>query len=109
MRIPAEVIPLVGHLGKDLAVERKAEPIGAYGGVAKELPPSPRGEAAQDEAQQQRRRQPPAVAPVPEAMPPTGERRKAERRMQQQPVLLDTRSKQGRRRGPGTQSIDIKV
>jgi len=107
MRIPAEVIPLVGHLGKDLAVDRKAEPVGAYGGLAKELPSSPRGEAAQED--EQRRRQPPAVAPAPQTIPPTGERRQAERRVEQRPVLLDTRSKQGRRRGPGTKSIDIKV
>lgn len=106
MRIPAEVIPLVGHLGKDVALERKAEPVSAYGGMPTGLRPAPREEPPTSD--DKRRRQPPGAS-TPGSPPPGGERRQSERRIQQQPVFLDTRSKQSRRRGPGATGIDVKV
>lgn len=114
MRIPAEAIPPVTILNKDLDVGRKAEPVGASGGLGNGLSASAQGEPALPGEQTARRPPGTPAAPLapPESVPSaplTGERRQAERRSEKRPVLLDTRSRQGRRQSSGETRINIKV
>jgi len=111
MRIPAEAIPPVTNLNKDLDVGRKAEPVGASGRVGNELSASAQGEPALPGDQPARRPPRPPAGPLapPQSTPVTGERRQAERRSEKRPVLLDTRSRKGRRQTPGEGGINIKV
>ncbi len=111
MRIPAEAIPPVSTLSKELEGDRKAEPVGSSARLESELSASPQDETRPFAKPEQRR--PPAppqtVAPQQENPPLPVERRQAERRSENRPVLLDTRSNRGRRRASGEVRINIKV
>ena len=84
--------------------------MGASARLADELSASPQGQPLHPAMGPPRPRQvtPPAPPPVPQA-PPPAERRRAERRSEQQPVLLDTRSRKGRRQASGEVGINIEV
>ena len=119
MRIPAEAIPPVANLSRELLEsDRKAEPVGAAARLADGLSASPQGQPPP--FGEHELRPPPAAAATPAPAPAeqentspgtpmAGERRRAERRSEKQPVLLDTRLKKGRRQAPGDVGINIKV
>ena len=112
MRIPAEVVPPVSNISKEPDDVRKPEPVSSAttiandlsGGLQDQLPPG---------ANPPPRRQPAAAEAggdvPPEAHPPAIERRQRERRIEKRPVLLDTRSKSGRRKAGGDVKVNIKV
>ena len=113
MRIPAEIIPPVGNLNKALDGAKKPEPVGDAAGLANDLSASPQNDRALAG------REPAAPRRADAAATPTGtpavnatvavERRQGERRVENRPVLLDTRSKKGRREGTASGRINIKV
>lgn len=114
MRIPSEAIPPVANLSRASDSGLKAEPVEASARLANDLAASPQGRPSAS-GEQSARRQPAAAAPplqptteAPET-PPAGERRRAERRSEKRAVLLDTRSKKGRRTASGEGRISIKV
>lgn len=110
MRIPAEVIPPVANLNKEIVGERKTEPVGGAAGLPDEVSASPDGQAPPF-AERGKRRQA-ATSPVvhqQQEPPPQVDRRQAERRSENRPVLLDTRTQRGRRQASGDQRINIKV
>lgn len=111
MRIPSEAIPPVANLSRASDSGLKAEPVEASARLANDLAASPQGRPSAS-GEQSARRQPAAAAPplqpTTEA-PPAGERRRAERRSEKRAVLLDTRSKKGRRTASGEGRISIKV
>ncbi|MER2625664.1 MAG: hypothetical protein ABTS22_17230 [Accumulibacter sp.] len=110
MRIPAEVIPPVANLNKEIEGERKTEPVGGAAGLPDEVSASPDGQAPPF-AERGKRRQA-ATSPVvhqQQEPPPQVDRRQAERRSENRPVLLDTRTQRGRRQSSGDQRINIKV
>lgn len=108
MRIPSEALPPAGKLGRELDAERRAEPVNDSTRLANDLS-SARGDAAPA--------RPAQAAPAATGTGAVGEdspavfveRRQAERRIENRPVLLDTRSGNRRRKGPGAGSINIKV
>lgn len=111
MKIPAEMIPPVPNLGREIDDERKTEPVANLAGLASGLSASPQGRPLPT---QQRPPGDSRVASAPAAVeeagaPPAVERRKGERRAESRPVLLDTRSKTGRRQSSGEGRINIKV
>jgi hypothetical protein len=111
MRIPAEVIPPVAILSKEIEGERKAEPVGNAAGLPDEVSASPQGQAPPF-AERGKRRQATSPAPVirqQQEPPPEIERRQAERRSESRPVLLDTRTQRGRRQASGDKRINIEV
>lgn len=110
MRIPAEVIPPVANLGKEIEGERKIEPVGSAAGLPEEVSASPHGQAPPF-AERGKRRQTAATPVIHQQQepPPGVERRQSERRSEIRPVLLDTRTQRGRRQASGDQHINIKV
>lgn len=111
MRIPSEAIPPVGNLSKEPEGERKAAPVGNSTRLANELAASPQDRPLPfGEKKGAAPPAPPiAVAPDQASQPLAVERRQGERRSENRPVLLDTRSKRGRRQNPGEGGINIKV
>ncbi len=111
MRIPAEAIPPLANLGKELESKHKAEPVGSSARLANELSAAPHDQAPPS-AEREQRGQPAAqesVDPRQESEALPIERRQTERRSENRPVLLDTRSNRGRRRSAGELRINIKV
>ncbi len=111
MRIPAEAIPPVANLGKELEGNRKAEPVGSSARLANELSTAPHDQAPPS-AKQEQRRQPAGEGTLDPRQASEAlhvERRQAERRSENRPVMLDTRSNRGRRRSAGELRINIKV
>ena len=110
MRIPAEVIPPVANLNKEIEGERKTEPVGGAAGLPDEVSASPDGQAPPF-AERGKRRQAATSPVVHQQQEPTPQvdRRQAERRSENRPVLLDTRARKGRRQNPGEVRINIKV
>jgi hypothetical protein len=113
MRIPAEVIPPVGNLNKEANNATKPGPVGGAGGLANDLSASPQNGqplAGRGQAAPQRAGAAAATTGTPTVNPTVAvERRQAERRVENRPVLLDTRSKRGRRQGTASGRINIKV
>jgi len=110
MRIPAEVIPPVANLNKEIEGERKTEPVGGAAGLPDEVSASPDGQAPPF-AERGKRRQAATSPVVHQQQEPTPQvdRRQAERRSENRPVLLDTRTQRGRRQASGDLRINIKV
>lgn len=109
MRIPAEVVPLVANLGKDSDEVSKPEPVGSVAAIGTELSATLPDLQPADRRQRQQRDGPATEeAPAQDATPPV-ERRQKERRTEQRPVLLDTRSRSGRRKAGGDVTVNIKV
>ena len=109
MRIPSELLPPIGNLGKE--VDRKSEPVEPVESAARladELAASPQGQPPPSK-KGGRPESPKAVGPDDENKPEPVERRHADRRSKDQPILLDTRTNRGRRRAPGEAHINIKV
>ncbi|KFB73025.1 MAG: hypothetical protein AW09_001748 [Candidatus Accumulibacter phosphatis] len=106
MRIPSELLPPIGNLGKE--VDRKSEPVEPAARLADELAASPQ-EQPPPSKNGGRPESPKAVGPDDESKPEPVERRHADRRSKDQPILLDTRTNRGRRRAPGEALINIKV
>ena len=113
MRIPPEAIPPVANVGKEIEGERKVEPVagvtrvsGDFAATLQEQPvpltPSDRKVPVQSPGTA-------TVGPLPEPSSVPVERRQAERRSENRPVLLDTRSNRGRRRGADDARINIEV
>ena len=113
MRIPPEAIPPVANVGKEIEGERKVEPVagvtripGDFAATLHEqagpLPPGERKVPAQLPG-------PATVGPLAEGSSVPVERRHGERRSENRPVLLDTRSNRGRRRGADDARINIEV
>ncbi len=110
MRIPAEIVPPVGNLNREVAGDRKTEPVGSAAGLADELAASAQGQQPAPFNEREAHRHPaPAANAQEEKQPVTVERRQSERRSEKQPVLLDTRSNRGRRQAAGETQINIKV
>ncbi|WP_300452131.1 hypothetical protein [Accumulibacter sp.] len=111
MRIPSEAIPPVTNLTRANENGLKAEPVEASARLANDLTASPQGRPSASGEQTPRRPAVPAAAPLQAATgtPLAGERRRAERRSEKRAVLLDTRSKKGRRTASGEGRISIKV
>ncbi len=113
MRIPAEIIPPAGNLSKPLDGAKKPEPVGSAAGLANDLSASPQNDRARAgrEPAAPRRADAAATTTAAPAVPATVavERRQGERRVENRPVLLDTRSKKGRREGTASGRINIKV
>lgn len=113
MRIPAEIIPLVGNLNKEVDNAKKPEPVGGAAGLASDLSASPQNDralAGREQAAPPRADTAAATTGTPAADTTVAvERRQAERRVENRPVLLDTRSKKGRRQGTASGRINIKV
>jgi hypothetical protein len=110
MKIPAETIPPVPNLGREISDERKTEPVSNLAGLASGLSASPQGRPLPTQPRPpggSRVDSPPAVEEA--GAPPVVERRKGERRSESRPVLLDTRTSKGRRQSPGDGRINIKV
>lgn len=114
MRIPAEIIPPIGTQSKEPDNTKKAEPVGNAAELATGFPESAPDD--QSPLDKQEAVTPPAAVPArttdgsvagSQAIPV--ERRQAERRSENRPVLLDTRSKRGRRLASGDVHINIKV
>ncbi|MCM8594562.1 hypothetical protein [Accumulibacter sp.] len=108
MRIPSETLPPAGKLGRELDAERRAEPVNDSTRLANDLS-SAHGEAAPARPAQAAPAATGAGAAAEESPPAFVERRQTERRVENRPVLLDTRSGNRRRKGPGAGSINIKV
>ena len=112
MRIPAEVVPPVANIGRESDEVSKPEPVtGAKGSnnalsSALPKPPWPAPERPRREPHEAAPEKTPTQAENP---PAVVERRQKERRSEKRPVLLDTRSKNGRRKAGGDVKINIKV
>lgn len=114
MRIPPEAIPPVPNVGHEVEAERKVEPLastpripdGFAAALHERLPPHAENRAPSQPATHATTG---SVAPQPESPLVPVERRQAERRSENRPVLLDTRSNRGRRRGVDDARINIKV
>ena len=111
MRIPAEVIPPVANIGREADEVSKPEPVTGAKGINNRLSsalpkqPWPAPEHSRREPQDA-----PENTPTEAENPPAVvERRQKERRSEKRPVLLDTRSKNGRRKAGGDVKINIKV
>lgn len=113
MRIPAEIIPPAGNLNKEVDNAKKPEPVGVAAGLANDLSASPQNDqplAGKEQALPQRAAAAATTTGTPTVIPTVAvERRQAERRVEKRPVLLDTRSKNGRRQGTASGRINIKV
>ncbi|MCM8613645.1 hypothetical protein [Accumulibacter sp.] len=113
MRIPAEIIPPVGNPNKEPDGARKPEPVGVAAGLANDLSASSQNDRALAGSEPAPARSAAAAAATPgsPAVDATVavERRQGERRVENRPVLLDTRSKKGRRQGTASGRISIKV
>jgi hypothetical protein len=116
MKIPADAVPPLGNVSRELEGDRKAEPVGNAARLANELSTSLRGQPPPF-GEQQARTLSPSQSPTPAAVsqehegPPPGveRRQQPERRSENRPVLLDTRARKGRRQDPGEVRINIKV
>ncbi len=111
MRIPAEVVPPVANIGKEPDEVNKPEPVTGAKGIDNELSTAlPRQPWPAPEEPRPAQREAPASTPTEATDPPAlVERRQKERRSEKRPVLLDTRSKRGRRKAGGDVKINIKV
>lgn len=111
MRIPAEVVPPATNVSKEPDDVRKAEPVTSAATIANDLSAGPQNQPL-PAAKQRRPRQPLAAAGAEAQLDdqrPLVERRQKERRLEKRPVLLDTRSRSGRRKAGGDVNINIKV
>lgn len=111
MRIPAEVVPPVANIGRESDEVSKPEPVSSATGIGNDLSTALQEQPLPAREQRQREQsEAPERAPAQAANPPGAvERRQKERRSEQRPVLLDTRSKRGRRKAGGDGKINIKV
>ena len=111
MRILTELIPPLVNVAKERGSERKSEPVGSSNPLENDLSTSPQSysPALRRDAATSPPANENALAPVEENKAVPVERRKSERRSENRPVLLDTRSRTGRRRASGDVRIDIKV
>lgn len=89
MQIPPEAIPPAVSPRKEPAGERKVEAVASATRLADALSAPPKDQTL--------------------AFIETAERRRAERRVENRPVLLDTRSRRGRREASGEVQFSLKV
>lgn len=113
MRIPPEAIPPVANVGKEAEGERKVEPVAGVSRIPDNFAATLRERTGPlPPAERKAPGQPPGPAPVgllPEQSAVPVERRHGERRSENRPVLIDTRSNRGRRRGADDARINIEV
>jgi hypothetical protein len=111
MRIPAEVVPPVANIGRESDEVSKPEPVSGAKGIDNELSTAlPRQPwPSRDQPRREPRNAPESTPPQATNPPAAVERREKERRSEKRPVLLDTRSKGGRRKAGGDVKINIKV
>jgi len=111
MRIPAEVVPPVANIGREPDDVSKPQPVSGAKGIDNELSTAlpKRPWPAPEEPRREQRDAPESTPTEATNPPPAVERRQQERRSEKRPVLLDTRSKRGRRKAGGDVKINIKV
>jgi len=109
MRIPAEVVPPVTNLGKENDEVRRPEPVTIAASISNDLSTALPDQAPAERDQRRRQQREPAAVADGKQQPGGIERRQNDRRVKKQAVLLDTRSKRGRRQASGDAKINIKV
>ncbi|MEF8731774.1 MAG: hypothetical protein V5B40_07640 [Candidatus Accumulibacter meliphilus] len=111
MRIPAEVVPPVANIRRESDDVSKPEPVTGAKGINNELSSAlPKQPWPAPERPRREPHDAPENTPTEAENPPAAvERRQKERRSEKRPVLLDTRSKSGRRKAGGDVKINIKV
>mgnify|MGYP000858798271 FL=1 len=111
MKIPAEAIPPIANVGREIEGDKRVEPVNSLARLASDVLASPQEETPSSAPGATYRPRAATAAAGHQAENPLlpVERRRAERRVENRPVLIDTRSNRGRRRGVDDARINIKV
>lgn len=112
MRIPAELvppIPPVANVSKEPDDVRKVEPVTSVTSLRSAVSAPPQEQSPPLGKHSSPRLPGTPANAQPENQAVAVERRQQERRSEKRPILLDTRSKKGRRQVAGDAKINIKV